>query len=59
MNDRRHRDDARLQAEFKLQTVRAKCVASRKRDDALSQLIERCGYARDDEPCPLIAALSA
>ena len=59
LNDGRHCDDARLLAESKLRTLRAKREALRRIDDALSQLIERCESTRDDELCPLIAALSA
>ena len=59
LNDGRHCDAARLLVESKLQTVRAEREALRKSDDALSQLIERRGSARDIGLCPLIAALSA
>ena len=59
LNDGRHCDAARLLVESKLRTVRAKCEALRKSDDALSQLIERRISARDVGLCPLIAALSA
>ena len=59
LNDGRHCDAARLLVESKLRTVRAKSEALRKIDDALSQLIERRGSARDVGLCPLIAALSA
>ena len=58
LNDGRHCDEARLLKESKLRTVREKREALRKIDDALSQLIERCGSTRDIVPRPLIAALS-
>ncbi len=59
LEDGSHCTEARGQAERKLADVRARLADLGRIEVALQGLVERCGAARGNVRCPLIAALQA
>lgn len=57
LEDGTHCDEARDQAERKLEDVRAKLLHLQRIEGALTDLVQRCCATRGDIRCPLIVAL--
>jgi MerR family mercuric resistance operon transcriptional regulator len=57
LDDGTHCREARALAEFKLAQVREKLADLQGIESVLAQLVRRCGSARGDVSCPLIASL--
>jgi MerR family mercuric resistance operon transcriptional regulator len=57
LEDGAHCNEARKQAELKLEDVRSKLVNLQRIETALVDLVDRCCAARGNVRCPLIATL--
>jgi MerR family mercuric resistance operon transcriptional regulator len=57
LEDGTHCDEARKQAQLRLQDVRAKMADLQSMESALSELVKRCRAARGNVRCPLISSL--
>jgi MerR family mercuric resistance operon transcriptional regulator len=57
LEDGAHCNEAREQAQLKLDDVRAKLIDLQRIETALTDLVGRCGAARGNVRCPLIATL--
>jgi MerR family mercuric resistance operon transcriptional regulator len=57
LEDGAHCNEAREQAQLKLDDVRAKLIDLQRIETALTDLVGRCGTARGNVRCPLIATL--
>lgn len=57
LEDGTHCDEARQQAQQKLQDVRAKLADLKNMESALAKMVKRCRAARGNVRCPLISSL--